>query len=364
MKRLVFFVLFLLVIAPIAQAQDATPESTATAEAGQATANVLTVVSHDSFTYTDAVMAKFEADSGITVKVLRSGDAGAMVNQSILSKDNPLGDVMYGVDNTFLSRALDADLFVPYESPELANVPAEFQIDSQHRVTPIDYGDVCINYDAKYFTDHNLALPTSLKDLTDPKYKSLLVVENPSTSSPGLAFLIATVAAFGETGSYTYANYWADLTNNDVYVSDGWTDAYYTQFSGSAGSTGTRPLVVSYASSPPAEVLDATPEPDSSPVGTILADGTCFRQIEFAGVLKGGKNPAAAQKFIDFLLSDDFQQDMPLQMYVFPVNSTAKLPELFSKFAPIPAHPVEMGIDQIEANRDKWIETWTETVLR
>ncbi|MEO8394514.1 MAG: ABC transporter substrate-binding protein, partial [Chloroflexota bacterium] len=152
MKRLIFFVLFLLVIAPIAQAQDATPESTPAS--GDATANVLTVVSHDSFTYSDAVMAKFEADSGITVKVLRSGDAGTMVNQSILSKDNPLGDVMYGVDNTFLTRALDADLFVPYESPALANVPAEFQVDDQHRVTPIDYGDVCLNYDAKYFSDH------------------------------------------------------------------------------------------------------------------------------------------------------------------------------------------------------------------
>ncbi len=355
MKRLVFFVLFLLVIAPIAQAQDATPVS------GE---NVLTVVAHDSFTYSDAVMEKFEAESGITVKVLRAGDAGAMVNQSILSKDNPLGDMIYGVDNTFLTRALDADLFVPYESPALANVPAEFQVDDQHRVTPIDYGDVCLNYDAKYFSDHNLALPTSLKDLTDPKYKSLLVVENPATSSPGLAFLIASVAAFGETGDYTYQNFWADLTNNDLYVSDDWSDAYYTQFSGSSGSVGTRPLVVSYASSPPAEVFFATPEPDSAPTGSIIADQTCFRQIEFAGILKGGTNPAAAQKFIDFLLSSAFQEDMPLQMFVFPVNPDAKLPDVFTKFAQIPAHPVETPIDQIEASRNQWIQTWTETVLR
>ncbi|MBI1256799.1 MAG: thiamine ABC transporter substrate-binding protein [Chloroflexi bacterium] len=359
MKRFVFFVLLLLVLAPIAQAQDATPESTA--PSGD---NLLTVVSHDSFTYSDAVMAKFEADTGITVKVLRSGDAGTMVNQSILSKDNPLGDVMYGVDNTFLTRALDADLFVPYESPALANVPAEFQVDDQHRVTPIDYGDVCINYDTRYFADHNLALPTSLKDLTDPKYKSLLVVENPATSSPGLAFLIATVAAFGETGDYTYQNYWADLTNNDLYVSDSWSDAYYNQFSGASGSPGTRPLVVSYASSPPAEVFFATPEPDSAPTASIIADQTCFRQIEFAGILKGGKNPEAAQKFIDFLLSTDFQEDMPLQMFVFPVNPDAKLPDVFSKYAQIPAHPVETPIDQIEANRDQWIQTWTEIVLR
>ncbi|HVU10909.1 MAG TPA: thiamine ABC transporter substrate-binding protein [Phototrophicaceae bacterium] len=357
-KRLLFLFLLLIVAAPVVQAQDSTAEATASGD------NTLIVVSHDSFTYTDSVMQKFEDESGITVKVLRSGDAGAMVNQSILSKDNPLGDVMYGVDNTFLSRALNADLFVPYKSPELANVPAEFQVDSQNRVTPIDYGDVCINYDTKYFSDHNLALPTSLKDLIDPKYNGLLVVENPAISSPGLAFLIATVAAFGDSGSYTYLDYWNDLVKNNVDISDDWTDAYYTEFSGSSGSKGTHPLVVSYASSPPAEVLGVTPEPDTSPVGTILADGTCFRQIEFAGVLNGGKNPAAAQKFIDFLLSTDFQEDMPLQMYVFPVNSQARLPDLFTKFALIPPHPVEMSIDQISAGRDQWIQAWTETVLR
>ncbi len=357
MKRRLFLLLLALTLAltaaPMAQAQESTES-----------ANTLVVVAHDSFAYSDSVMAKFEQESGITVQVLRSGDAGTMVNQSILSKDNPLGDVMYGIDNTFLTRAFDADLFVPYESPALANVPDEFQLDPQHRVTPVDYGDVCLNYDAKYFSDHNLPLPTSLKDLTDPKYKGLLVVENPATSSPGLAFLITTVAAFGDTGDYTYQNFWSDLTNNDLDISDNWSDAYYTEFSGSAGSTGTRPLVVSYASSPPAEVYFATPMPDTSPIGSIIADNTCFRQIEFAGVLANGKNPEAAQKFIDFLLSTDFQEDMPLQMFVFPVNPDAKLPDVFTQFAQIPAHPVEMSIDQIEANRDQWIETWTETVLR
>ncbi len=351
MKRLLFMLLIVLSVAPVAWAQEATPD------------NVLTVVSHDSFAYTDSVMAKFEQDTGITVQVLRSGDAGTMVNQSILSKDNPLGDVMYGVDNTFLTRALDADLFVPYDSPALANVPDEFKLDPEHRVTPIDYGDVCLNYDARYFTDHDLALPQSLKDLTKPEYKSLLAVENPATSSPGLAFLITSVAAFGDTGDYTYQDFWKDMVANDVYVSDNWSDAYYGQFSGSAGSTGTRPLVVSYASSPPAEVYFATPMPDSSPVGSIIADDTCFRQIEFAGVLRNGKNPEAAQKFIDFLLSTDFQEDMPLQMFVFPVNPEAKLPDVFTQYAAIPEHPVETSIADIEANRDQWIQTWTDTVL-
>lgn len=348
MKRLMLLLVIALMIAPVAQAQD----------------NVLTVVTHDSFAYSDDVMAQFEQETGITVEVLRAGDGGSLVNQSILSKENPLGDVLYGVDNTFLTRALDADIFEPYESPALADVPDEFKLDPESRVTPVDYGDVCLNYDTSYFAENDLALPESLADLTKPEYKSLLAVENPATSSPGLAFLIASVAAFGEEGDYTYADFWADLVANDVYVTDGWSDAYYGQFSGSAGSAGTRPLVVSYASSPPVEVYFAETLPETAPTGAIVADDTCFRQIEFAGVLRNGKNPEAAQKFIDFLLSTEFQEDMPLQMFVFPVNPDAELPDVFVQYAQVAENPVTMSIDAIEASRDEWIQTWTETVLR
>ena len=348
MKPLLFLLALLLVAAP-ASAQDT---------------NTLVVVAHDSFNYSDDVMAQFEAETGITVQVLRAGDAGTMVNQSILSKENPLGDVMYGIDNTFLSRALDADLFEPYESPALAGVPEAFVLDPEHRVTPIDYGDVCLNYDTNYFFTHGLALPESLADLTEPQYKSLLAVENPATSSPGLSFLLTTVAAFGETGDYTYADFWADLVANDVYVSDDWSDAYYTQFSGSAGSVGTPPLVVSYASSPPVEVYFAETPPKAAPTGSIIADDTCFRQVEFAGVLQGGKNPEGARQFIDFLLGTTFQEDMPLQMFVFPVNPEAQLPEIFTQYAAVPEHPVETSIADIEAKRETWIQTWTEIVLR
>jgi thiamine transport system substrate-binding protein len=324
----------------------------------------LTLVTHDSFAVSEDVLAKFEDESGIKVEILRSGDAGAMVNQAILSKENPLGDVLYGVDNTFLSRALDAGIFEPYESPALKDVPDEFKLDAENRVTPIDYGDVCLNYNTKYFDEKKLALPESLMDLTKPEYKSLLVVENPATSSPGLAFLLTTVAQFGTTDDYTYLNFWDDLVKNDVYVSDDWSDAYYTQFSGSSGSQGTRPLVVSYASSPPAEVYFMETPPESAPTGSIVADGTCFRQIEFAGILAGTEKLDTAQKFIDFLLSQEFQEDMPLQMFVFPVNPDAKLPQVFTQYATVPEKPAVMDAADIDANRETWINEWTQTVLR
>ncbi len=322
--------------------------------------NVLTLVTHDSFNVSEAVLAQFEADTGIRVEILRSGDAGTMVNQSILSKRNPLGDVMFGVDNTFLGRALGEDLFIPYESPLLENVADEFRLDPENRVTPVDYGDVCLNYDTAYFAEHELSLPESLADLTLPAYNGLLAVQNPATSSPGLAFLLATIAQFGTEGDYTYLDFWRDLVANDAYISEDWSDAYFNQFS-AGGGDGTRPLVVSYASSPPFTVDETTGEPAT---GSITADGMCFRQIEFAGILRGTDNEAAARQFVDFLLSRSFQEDLPMQMYVFPVNPEAELPEAFVQFAAIPEEPVTMDIGEIDQYRQDWIQAWTETVLR
>jgi thiamine transport system substrate-binding protein len=324
----------------------------------------LTVIAHDSFNYTQSVMDAFTDETGIAVEVVRLGDTGLLVNQSILNRDNPLGDVMFGVDNTFLGRGLANDLFIPYESPALATVDEAFIVDDEHRVTPIDYGDVCLNYTVSYFEDNNLAVPETLEQLTQPDYRGLLVVQNPATSSPGLAFLLTTIAVFGEEDDYTWVDYWRALVANDVLISDDWTDAYYNQFSGSLGSIGTRPLVVSYASSPPAEVFFADPPPETAPTAAITADDTCFRQIEFAGILHGTEMEAEAQQLIDFLLSRAFQEDMPLNMFVFPVNSEAELPEVFVEHVAIPENPIILAPDVIEAGREQWLRTWTETVLR
>ena len=324
----------------------------------------LTVIAHDSFNYSESIMEQFTQDTGIQVEVLRLGDTGLLVNQSLLNRDNPLGDVMFGIDNTFLGRALEADLFIPYQSPMLENVNETFIVDPEYRVTPIDYGDVCLNYDVAYFEDNDLPVPQDLNALTDPTYRGLLTVQNPATSSPGLAFLLATIAVFGDEGAYTYLDYWRDLVANDVYISDDWTDAYYNQFSGSLGSVGTRPLVVSYASSPPAEVFFADPQPEAAPTQAIVAPETCFRQIEFAGILTGTEREAEAQQFIDFLLSTAFQEDMPLNMFVFPVNTEAELPAVFIDYASVPADPILMTPETIDAGRETWLQAWIETVLR
>jgi thiamine transport system substrate-binding protein len=268
--------------------------------------------------------------------------------------------VFYGVDNTFLSRALDEDIFEAYASPLLAEIPQEFHLDAQNRALPVDYGDVCLNYDRKYFDEKGLTPPESLKDLLKPEYKGLLVVENPATSSPGLAFLLATIGVFGEEG---YLDYWKGLVANDLLVVNDWETAYYTEFSGSSGK-GPRPIVVSYNSSPAFEVIYAETPMDEPPTAAVVADDTCFRQIEFVGILKGTQNRDLAEKWVDFMLSTTFQEDMPLQMFVFPVNPQAKLDEAFVKFLAIPTKTAQLPPDQIAARREQWLKDWTEAVLR
>jgi thiamine transport system substrate-binding protein len=321
----------------------------------------LRVMTHDSFAVSEEVISAFEEQQNARVEILESGDAGVMLSQAILSADNPQADVLYGVDNTFLSRALDAGIFQLYDSPLLAAIPDEFELDPGHRALPVDYGDVCLNYDKSWFAEHDLTPPANLEDLVEPEYESLTVVENPATSSPGLAFMLATIGHFGETGSYTWLDYWAALRENDVLVVDGWEDAYYGQFTRSGGD---RPIVVSYASSPPAEVYYAEQPLDQAPTAAVVSDGACFRQIEFVGILKNGRNRDLAQAWVDFMLDTTFQEDIPLNMFVFPANTEAVLPDVFVKFAVISEHPAQVDYTAIEANREAWIEAWTETVLR
>ena len=316
------------------------------------------LVTHDSFAISERVQQAFEDKSGLTLRILKAGDAGEIVTRALLTAGNPEGDVLFGVDNNLLARALEGDVFEAYESPELAEVDPELVLDPDHRATPIDRGDVCLNYDKAWFAERGIAPPDDLADLILAKHRGQLVVENPATSTPGLAFMLATIAFFGDQ----WQSYWRGLRANDVLVVDGWEDAYYARFSGSAGSKGKRPIVVSYASSPPAEVIFRDPRPAEAPTGVVAK--SCFRQIELAGVLRGARNEEGARQLIDFMLSKRFQEDIPLQMFVFPARSDAMLPREFEQFAVVPESPLELPPEEIEANRERWVEEWTDIVVR
>ena len=326
--------------------------------AARPTAGEVTLVAYDSFTLPKETLVAFRTETGLTVKVLTNGDTGELFNKAILTKDKPLGDVLWAVDSTILDRARNAAIFAPHTSSNEADLdPALVALAKGSSLTPVDYGDVCVNYDKAALTKLGLVVPTSFEDLAKPEFKDQLVVEDPSTSSPGLAFMLGTIAHFGVDD---WEAYWESLRTNGVKVVSGWTEAYEGSFS-AGGKSGDRSLVVSYASSPPAAVVYG-PDPNASEAPTGVVDATCFRVSEFAGLLKGGPNPAGGAKLIDFLTRKDVQEQLPLNMFVFPANTKANLPKLFVDFAAKPAEPLTLAPDEISRNREAWIDTWTSIV--
>ncbi|MEQ8718182.1 MAG: thiamine ABC transporter substrate-binding protein [Acidimicrobiales bacterium] len=313
----------------------------------------VTLLTHDSFLVSDSVFEAFELETGIEVEVLTGGDTGSVAAQLILTADDPVADVVFGIDNTFLARVLGEDLFTPYESPRLDVVDESLVLDPDHRVTPIDYGDVCINY---WIEGLEGPPPRSLDDLTDPLYASQWVTPNPETSSPGLALLLATIARYGEDG---WEQWWAEAADAGLAVTSTWTDAYYGEFIAGGGE---RNIVTSYATSPPAEVVFADPPRQSPPTG-VMTDG-CFRQVEFAGILTGADDVGAARELIDFMLSTTFQEDIPLSMFVYPAASDAALPDVFVEHGVAVDEPLTLDPATIAANVDEWTRRWVEIVLR
>ena len=331
----------------------------ATGGPAAASSNDVVLVTHDSFAIPKAVKAAFEAQTGYRLRILQGGDAGEMLNRALLTKGNPQGDAIFGVDNNLLTRAVGAGLLDRYTARGLASVPRAYRLDPTHELTPVDHGDVCLNVDRRWFASHGLAPPKGLGDLTRPAYRNLLVVENPATSTPGLAFMLGTIARYGERG---WEGYWRKLRANGVLVVDGWEEAYTARFSGAGGGKGDRPIVVSYATSPPAEVMFAKVKPKTAPTAAVTS--TCFRQVELAGVLEGARNPAGGRALVDFMLGERFQSSLPESMFVLPVRRGTPLPDAFRRYAVSPAKPLELSAAAIGRNRDRWIDEWTRVVLR
>jgi thiamine transport system substrate-binding protein len=307
----------------------------------------------------DDLVKQFEDATGLTLNVVTGGDAGAVVAGAVLAAGSPSGDVLFGVDNTLVSRALAANVFDPYaSSAEGSLVPALREDTSGGYVTPIDYGDVCVNIDNAYFASKGIPAPSTLDDLASAPYKDLLVVEDPGTSSPGLAFLLATIARYGDG----WKDYWAKLADNGVKVAGSWTDAYTGAFT-AGGGKGDRPLVVSYATSPPAEIVYATDPKPTEPSTSVMTDG-CYRQVEYAGVLAGAANPEGARKVVDWLLSPEVQADVPLSMFVFPAREGVALPDVFTKFAAVVDTPLQLDPQEVTDNLSTWLADWGTVVGR
>ena len=318
----------------------------------------VTLVTHESWSPDKKVMASFTKETGYTVKVVKSGDAGELANKVVLSKNNPLGDVVFGIDNTFASRVAKGGVLEPYTSKAASASTSMYDLpegQGKGALSPIDTAAVCVNVDDAWFAARGKAKPRTLDDLTKPAYKNLMVAPGASSSSPGMAFLLATIGSHGADG---WKPYWNKLMNNGLKLTSGWSDAYGVDFSGGEGR-GTRPIVVSYDSSPAFTVDKKTGRSTTS----ALLD-TCFRSTEYAGVLKGAKNPEGAKALVDFLSGQDFQATLPGSMYVFPVDSSVELPSDWAKFVTPAKKTIEVSPAEIDKNRSAWLTQWKDVTSK
>jgi thiamine transport system substrate-binding protein len=315
------------------------------------------VATHDSWAMSRSVLRRFTERTGYRVKIETNGDAGQLTNKLVLTKGSPIADATFGIDNTFASRAVDEGVLAPYSPKDLPASASRYALDDPTeaaRLTPVDYGDVCVNVDDVWFRRHRLAPPRTLDDLTARRYRGLFVTPGASSSSPGLAFLLATVAKYGNG----WPAYWRRLMANDTEITSGWSDAYEVDFT-AGGGHGDRPVVLSYASSPPFTI----PKGGTQPTTSTLLD-TCFRQVEYAGVLAGARDPKGARAFVDFMTQRAFQQALPDNMYVFPVDAQAPLPAAWARFAKVAPHPFTVAPAQIAAHRDAWLREWSDVTSR
>jgi thiamine transport system substrate-binding protein len=320
----------------------------------------LTVITHDSFDVDKKLVAGFEAANNARVRFVKGGDAGELLNRLILTRRAPVADVVYGLDNSLLARARSADLLQPYRSPALAGVPAAYRLDDAGLLNTVDYGHVAFNYDRAWFQKAGLALPRTLDDLKSPTYARLTVVESPATSSPGLAFLLATVNHYGEADAWSW---WKTARQNGLKVTRGWNDAYYKEFSRNGGRY---PIVLSYASSPAAEVYyadgyDPKKLPPQAPTANLFLPGSTWLQLEGVGILKGTKQPALARKFVDFMLGRDVQADIPTRMWIYPAVGGTPLDPVFRFAAQPELSPVRPNLT---ANSQRLVDAWVTNVLR
>ncbi len=302
-------------------------------------ATTVTILTHDSFVLSEEQIAQFEEESGYELQTIAPGDGGVLVNQLILNKDNPVADGVYGLDTFIVGTVLEDDVLDPYTSDSLPESAKQLVVDE--RLTPIDQGDVCVNVDTAWFEQHGIDAPAELDDLRQPEYAELLAVIDPAASSPGFAFLAATATVYGDD----WPAFWGDLLSGGARVSSGWSDAYYADFS-AAGGEGPYPLVLSYSSSPAAAP------------GTTYMPDTCVRQVEYAGVVKGGQNSEGAQAFIDFMLSEGVQEGLPESMYMYPVDDSVALPEEWQQVASLSDTPIVVDPETID--RAAWLDTFAD----
>lgn len=315
----------------------------------------LTVDIADGIIIKPELIQEFEKANDAKV-VLRSVlSAEAMVSKPITA------DVAYGLDSYTAGRAIGSGQFEGYAAIRLDKVPATFRADAKNTLVPIDVNYVTVNYDKNWFAMRGISQPTTLKGLTDKAYFHRFVLTNPDNTPIGLGFLLMTIGSFPQGSDYPWQQFWRDLQMNAMHPVPSWNEAYGLQFTASqrtgAPTDGLHPLCLSFAAAAVAD-MQFNNRTDSV-IGNIGDTG--FAQVRYAGITKTSPQRKLAEKFIDLLLSENFQKELAPQMFVYPARSDITLPERFAAHAPPPKTVLALSPEMIEQNRQRWIDEWKST---
>ncbi|MBJ23765.1 MAG: hypothetical protein CMB64_03760 [Euryarchaeota archaeon] len=328
----------------------------------------LVIATYDVYALTDEMIGDFENQTGITVSMIKLDDAGSVLDYLIQNKGTETIDLAIGLDNTYLQTAIKQGVLTEHLANNLDNISQDALAPYNGPfAVPFDMGHVCLNYDSSIVDGQNMTVPTSLWNLTEEEWRGKVAIPSPITSSPGRAFMLATLDYFNSLGESTseFEEWWSAMEENDVIITSGWSEAYETHYTGGygeyeAGYVGDAHITVSYCHSPGVE---SWYNGNWTKSAALNLPKTSFFQVEYISSVMGGDQQSSAL-FIEFLLSEDINSNMPVQNSMYSVLEGFDLPEengyLFHSI--IPNEPSEISMIEIEENMESWLLLWNKAM--
>ena len=370
MKRIIFAIMIVLnlgISGCISQTIDEdgipVPDNISTTDDGE-----LVIVTYDVYGLTEHMLANFENVSGYNITMTKLDDAGSVLDHLLQYKGAQVSDLAIGLDNTYLQTAIDNNVLWPHEVnlsglSEIALAPYDGVL-----AAPFDHGYICLNYDSSVVDGTNYTVPTSLWDLTSSEWAGKVAIPSPESSSPGRIFMTATTDYFANDDDNTteWTDWWTAMKNNDVIITSGWSEAYVTHYTGGYGvweddHIGDAHIVVSYCHSPGVEAWYGSNYTISTALDLPRAS---LHQVEYAAAVQGG-NLAAARAFIEYLISEEVNLDMPIENSMYSVINGTDLPEEngYRYHSVVPTQPADVSPSEIASNMEAWLEMWNAAMV-
>jgi thiamine transport system substrate-binding protein len=314
----------------------------------------LVVYTYDSFVSwgpAGELKEVFEARYDCNLEFVTAGGGKATLSRLLAEREAGGTDAdLFMAEVNDVPRVATYDLFLLVtveDIPNIAFVPQDLLLAQTAGLIPYEYGYITLTYDSQVLSEEDL--PERLEELADPRYKGMLVCEDPRTSSTGFSFLLWTIARFGEEG---YLDFWRSLDPTLLTITQGWSEAWTLLTHGEA------PIVVSFST----DTAYGAMYEDSLRYRAFAPGGEGYRTVYGVGIVRETDHPELAKGFIDLLLSKEIQELLPRTEIMFPANEMAELPEEYQEHAVIPSDPLMLPLEIVGARMDNWLHDWARVI--